>query len=182
MGENSRLDLQSPLCVPLSLPGPANIYLPIIWFSIFIWIASSFIGGGGAPTAYGTQYIRPRLGVESELQLLAYTTATTMQDPSHVCDLHYSSWQCRILNPMCGARDRTNILKDPSQVRLCCITIGIPLPPFWSPKPPLPSTSSFVFSWRRYLRWGFCYFGKLLSFSELSHVYILLNFCLFFSC
>ena len=29
----------------------------------------------------------------------AYTTATT-QDPSPVCDLYHSSWQCRILNPL----------------------------------------------------------------------------------
>ena len=41
----------------------------------------------------------PRLGVESELQLPAYTTATATQDPSHACDLHHSSWQCRTLNP-----------------------------------------------------------------------------------
>ena len=32
----------------------------------------------------------PRLGVESELQLLAYATATAMQDPSCVCNLHHS--------------------------------------------------------------------------------------------
>ena len=36
----------------------------------------------------------PRLRVESELQLLAYTTATATQDPSHVCDLYWSSQQC----------------------------------------------------------------------------------------
>ena len=29
----------------------------------------------------------PRLGVESELQLPAYATATATQNPSHVCDL-----------------------------------------------------------------------------------------------
>ena len=41
----------------------------------------------------------PRLGVvELELQLLAYTTAIAMQDLSHICDLHHSSWQCWILN------------------------------------------------------------------------------------
>ena len=28
----------------------------------------------------------PRLGVESEMQLLAYTTATAMQDPSCLCN------------------------------------------------------------------------------------------------
>ena len=41
----------------------------------------------------------PRLGVESELQPPAYATATATLDPSCVCDLHHSSWQCRILNP-----------------------------------------------------------------------------------
>ena len=52
----------------------------------------------------------PRLGVESELQLLAYTTATAMWDPSHIWDLHHSSQQCQILNPLSKTRDRTRIL------------------------------------------------------------------------
>ena len=39
----------------------------------------------------------PRLGVKSELQLLAYTTATAMLEPSHVCDLHYSHSNTRSL-------------------------------------------------------------------------------------
>ena len=30
----------------------------------------------------------PRLGVESELQMQAYTTATATPDLSHVCNLH----------------------------------------------------------------------------------------------
>ena len=38
----------------------------------------------------------PRLGVELELQMPAYTTATARQDPSHICDLNHSSWQCWI--------------------------------------------------------------------------------------
>ena len=29
----------------------------------------------------------PRLGVKSELQLLAYTTATAKQDSSHICNV-----------------------------------------------------------------------------------------------
>ena len=57
----------------------------------------------------------PRLGVKSELHLLAYATATATQDLSHVGDLHYSSWQCQILNPMSEARDRTHVLMDTSQ-------------------------------------------------------------------
>ena len=58
----------------------------------------------------------PRLGVESEQQLLAYATATETWDPSHVCDLHHSSGQRQILNPLSKARDRTHILMDTSQV------------------------------------------------------------------
>ena len=33
----------------------------------------------------------PRLGVELELQLLAYTTVRATPDPSHICDLYHSS-------------------------------------------------------------------------------------------
>ena len=35
----------------------------------------------------------PRLGVQSELQLPAYTTATATWDLSHICDLHGSLQQ-----------------------------------------------------------------------------------------
>ena len=47
----------------------------------------------------------PRLGVASELHLLASTTATATQDPSRVCDLDHSSRQHWILNPLSKARD-----------------------------------------------------------------------------
>ena len=56
----------------------------------------------------------PRRGVESELQLLAYSTAT-LQDPSLICDLCLSSWQCQILYTLSKARDQTSILTDVSQ-------------------------------------------------------------------
>ena len=42
----------------------------------------------------------PRLGVESELQLPAYTTATATQGLSFVCELRHSLWHCWILNPL----------------------------------------------------------------------------------
>ena len=58
----------------------------------------------------------PRLGVESELQLLAYTTFTATQDPSHICDLHHTSRQHRILNPLREARDRTHNFMVPSRI------------------------------------------------------------------
>ena len=58
----------------------------------------------------------PRLGVQSELQLPAYNTATATPDPSRVCDLRHSSRQHQILNPLSEARDGTQILVDTSQV------------------------------------------------------------------
>ena len=49
----------------------------------------------------------PRLGVKSELQLLAYTIAIVMRDLSCSCQIH---------NPLSEARDRTLILVDASRV------------------------------------------------------------------
>ena len=52
--------------------------------------------------------------------MLAYAIVTAMRDPtatatwdlSLVCDLHHSSWQHPILNPLSEARDRTHNLMD----------------------------------------------------------------------
>ena len=60
-----------------------------------------------------------RLGVKSELQLPAYTTATATWDPSCVCDLYHSSRQCQILNSLSKARDRTRILMNPNWICYC---------------------------------------------------------------
>ena len=57
----------------------------------------------------------PRLEVESELQLSAYTTATGMWD---------LRGQHRILNPLSEARDPTLSLMDTSTVRA---TVGTPV-------------------------------------------------------
>ena len=59
----------------------------------------------------------PSLGVELELQLPAYATATAMRDPSLICNLNHGSRQRRILNPLMDARDRTHVLMDIGQVR-----------------------------------------------------------------
>ena len=48
----------------------------------------------------------PRLGVQLELQLPTYATATEIPDLRHVCYLHHSSEQRQILNPLNEARDR----------------------------------------------------------------------------
>ena len=95
----------------------------------------------------------PRLGVESELQMLAYTIATPTWDLSHVCNL-YSSWQCQIPDPLRKARDWTCILMEASQIRFCCAKMGDPkshiflsltcIIPFFSPQ---PLSCFYLFLW-----------------------------------
>ena len=59
----------------------------------------------------------PRLGVESELQLPAYATATATPGLSLLCSLHHSSWQRQVLNPLSEAWDQTLILMGTTQAR-----------------------------------------------------------------
>ena len=61
----------------------------------------------------------PELGVELDQQLPASTTATATPDWSHVCHLHHSSRQHRMLNPLSEARDGTCILVDTGQIHFC---------------------------------------------------------------
>ena len=76
---------------------------PSVMFSVFL-----------GPRLWHTDVPRP--GVRSELQLPVYTTATAIRDLSCLCDLHHSSQQRQILNPLSEARDRTPILMDTSYV------------------------------------------------------------------
>ena len=68
----------------------------------------------------------PRLGIQSELQPLAYATATATSDPSCICDLHHSSRQHLILIPLSEARDQTRNLMVPSRIHFRCTTTGPP--------------------------------------------------------
>ena len=68
----------------------------------------------------------PRLGVQLELQLLAYATATATPDLSCVFDLHHISQQHRILNPLSEARCRNHNLMLPSQICFVCAMTRTP--------------------------------------------------------
>ena len=88
-----------------------RIKKPIFLFFLFIYFFFAFCLLLGPRL----QHVEvPRRGVQSELQPPAYATAT--QDPSHVCDPHYSSQQRRILNPLSKARDRTHNLMFTSRI------------------------------------------------------------------
>ena len=68
-----------------------------------------------------------RLGVESELQLLAYTVATVTPDAS--CSAAYITAHSNtgVLNSSSEARDQTyHLVVVPSQICFCCATKGTP--------------------------------------------------------
>ena len=64
-----------------------------------------------APMTYESSQARHQIGAEAE----AYATARAMQDASLVCDLHHSSQQRWILNPLSKVRDQTHNLMDISR-------------------------------------------------------------------
>ena len=68
----------------------------------------------------------PRLGVQSEPQSLAYARATATWDLSHVCNLHHSSQQRQIPDPLIEARDWICVFLDASQIYYCWATTGTP--------------------------------------------------------
>ena len=85
-----------------------------------------------------------RLGVKSELQLSAYTTATAMSDPRRIWDLHHSSRQHWILYPLSEAKDHTHILMGMSWVHYLWATTGTPwLLNFSFPQLLVPSALKF---------------------------------------
>ena len=85
-----------------------DLVLLLLLFSLSLF----FFFFRAAPMAFGGS----QDGAKLELQLPAYATATASWDPSPICDLHHSSLQCQILNPLSEARDGTHILMDTSQV------------------------------------------------------------------
>ena len=84
-------------------------------YILFIFIFCFFLG----PHLWHMEV--PRLGVKLEQQMTAYARATAIQGLSLccICNLHHSSWQHRILNPLNEARNQTCVLIDASQVCYC---------------------------------------------------------------
>ena len=72
----------------------------------------------------------PRLG--TELQPPAYARATATLDPSRVCNLHHSSRQRRIINPLSKGKDPTEPATSWFLVGFVnhCATTGTPFLPF----------------------------------------------------
>ena len=71
------------------------------WLFVLFCFVCLFLG----PHLWHMEF--PRLGVELELQLLSYATATATWGLSCICNLHHGSQQCWIPNPLSKARDWT---------------------------------------------------------------------------
>ena len=89
---------------------PGQVWAPesLVFCSHKFFVFCLFAFSGAAPAAYGGSQARGQI----ELRPPAYTTVIATPDPSHVCDLHHSSRQCWILNPLIEARDLTCVLMD----------------------------------------------------------------------
>ena len=105
--------------LPIEVHHDSFVYCSSFFF-VFCFFLSFFLG------PYLWHMGVPRLGAESELQQPTYAIATAMPDPSFICNLHQSSWQHRILNPLNEARDWTHNLMVPSWIRFCWATMGTP--------------------------------------------------------
>ena len=95
------------------------VFIKYVFFFIFF---AFFFFFRATPTAYGSSQAKGRIGAVAA----SLHHSTTMWDPSHICDLHHSSQQCRIPDPLSKARDQTGILMDASRVHFCCTMVGTP--------------------------------------------------------
>ena len=84
--------------MPLRATSEQELFSFFFFKTLFIYLFIFFLG------LHLWHVEVPGLGVESELQLLARATATAT-----VCNLHHSSQQRQIHNPLSKARDRTHI-------------------------------------------------------------------------
>ena len=81
----------------------------------FILFFGLFSISWATPGAYGGSQARGR--IRAVATSLCQSHSNAGWDLSHICDLHHSSQQRRILNPLSEARDRTRNLMVPSQIR-----------------------------------------------------------------
>ena len=81
-----------------------GVFFFFFWFFLVCFLLFVFAFLGPHPQHMEIR----RLGVEWELQMLAYTPATPVLDLSHICDLHHSSWQSWILSERPGIKPETS--------------------------------------------------------------------------
>ena len=76
-----------------------------------------------APMAYGSSQARGQIRAVADSLHHSHSNAGS----KGVCDVHNSSWQCRILNLLSKARDQNCVLMDNSWVLYTWATMGTPI-------------------------------------------------------
>ena len=105
-------------------------WIELNWI-LFVYLFICFLG----PHLWHVEV--PRLTVESELHLRAYSTTTAVQDPSCVSDLHHSLQQGQICNPLSKVGYQGQILNPLARLGIkpwmlvgfvpCWSTVGTPV-------------------------------------------------------
>ena len=89
---------------------------------LFLLVFFFFLLCRAAPLAYGGSQARGRIRATAASLHQSHGNART----SRVCDLHHSSPQRRILNPLSETRDRTHNPVVTGWICFCCTTTGTP--------------------------------------------------------
>ena len=102
-------------CVGACKPGKTNIKLLTVllilsgsMIVVCLFFFFFFCLFRAAPTAFGGSQVRGHIGAVAA----GLHQSHSNPDPSHVCNLHHSSQQGRILNPLREARDPTCVIRD----------------------------------------------------------------------
>ena len=98
----------------------AVLLWPGLWQSDTFFFLSFFLG----LQVWHMELLGPV--IKSELQLLAYVTATANWDLSCIFDPYHSARQHQILNSLIKARDQIRNLMVPSRICFCCTLMGTP--------------------------------------------------------
>ena len=98
------------------------VYFPFVGVYKGLWLIFFFFFAffRAALAAHGSSQARCRIRATAA----GLYHSHSMQDQSHVYNLHHSSWQRQIPDPLSKASDQTHILMDTSQIHFHCTTTG----------------------------------------------------------
>ena len=121
-----------------------------------------------------------KLGDKSELQPLAYTTATATPDLSLVCNLHHSSQQGQILNPLSEARDLTRNIMVPHEISFHFATMGTPAIGFLSQWVTVETSCNILYTGNNAFQLHICYTKSFCNINKLDGFSLAITLLLFF--
>ena len=78
----------------------------------FFFVVVVFAFSRATPTAYGDSQARGPIGAEATGLFQSHSNT----NQSRVCNLHHSSWQRQMVNPLSKPRDQTHNLMVPSRI------------------------------------------------------------------